>query len=227
MISYRWSKAGEPPRLRVRHYSHTDTLGSVISVSPAAHELSLFDELAGDLDGDAVLTWGRWTSGGTQVFARSISSTGALGTVTRLGAGDWPKVALDDDGDGLITWQAPSPDFSTSQVHARTIGQDGAFGAAEILAPDGATRSRRPARRADSRSSGRRGPTRAISGPASVGRRADPAPSEERHTRSTVVKNSRSGVPARLLSSIDVALRRPAGREGTASLHSGGRGMIE
>ncbi|MEK8104022.1 hypothetical protein NKG94_00920 [Micromonospora sp. M12] len=135
VISYRWSNAGAPPRLRVRHYSHTDTLGSVISVSPAAHELSLFDELAGDLDGDAVLTWGRWTSDGTQVFARTISRTGALGTVTRLGAGDWPKVTLDDDGDGLITWQAPTPDFSTSRVYARTIGQDGAFGAAEILAP--------------------------------------------------------------------------------------------
>ncbi|MGW3783551.1 hypothetical protein ACWD5Z_03145 [Micromonospora chokoriensis] len=137
VISYRWVKAGEPPRLRVRHYSHTGTLGSVISVSPAGHELSLFDELASDLDGDAVLTWGRWTSDGTQVLARSISSTGALGTVTRLGAGDWPKVTLDDDGDGLVTWQAPSPDFSTSRVHARTIGPDGVFGAAEILAPDG------------------------------------------------------------------------------------------
>lgn len=137
VISYRWVRASEPPRLRVRHYSHTDTLGSVINVSPAGHELSLFDELAGDLDGDAVLTWGRWTSDGTQVFARSISGTGALGTVTRLGAGDWPKITLDDDGDGLVTWQAPSPDFSTSRVHGRTIGSDGVFGAAEILAPDG------------------------------------------------------------------------------------------
>lgn len=137
VISYRWVKEGELPRLRVRHYRHTDTLGSVISVSPAAHELTLFDELAGDLDGDAVLTWGRWTSDGRQVFARSISSTGALGPVTRLGAGDWPKLTLDDDGDGLVTWQAPSPDFSTSQVHARTIGSDGVFGAPEILAPDG------------------------------------------------------------------------------------------
>ncbi|WP_433118107.1 hypothetical protein [Micromonospora sp. CA-246542] len=137
VISYRWSRAGEPPRLRARHYSHTDTLGSVFSVSPAAHELSLFDELAGDLDGDAVLTWGRWTPEGIQVFARSISSTGVLGTVTRLGVGDWPKVALDDDGDGLVTWQAWGPDVSTTQVHARTVAQDGTFGADEIIAPDG------------------------------------------------------------------------------------------
>ncbi|MET8528019.1 hypothetical protein [Micromonospora sp. NPDC005172] len=137
VISYRWSKAGELPRLRLRQLSRTDTLGSVISVSPAAHELTLFDELAGDLDGDAVLTWGRWTPEGRQVFARSISSTGVLGTVTRLGVGDWPKITLDDDGDGLVTWNTPSPDFSTTQVQARTIGQDGAFGAAEIIAPDG------------------------------------------------------------------------------------------
>ncbi|MEU8167746.1 hypothetical protein AB0B97_14730 [Micromonospora sp. NPDC049004] len=137
VISYRWSKAGAPPRLRVRHYSHTDTLGSVISVSPATHELTLHDELAADLDGDAVLTWGRWTPEGTQVFGRTISSTGALGAVTRLGVGDWPKVALDDDGDGLVTWNSPSPDFSTTRVQARTIGPDGAFGAAEILSPDG------------------------------------------------------------------------------------------
>jgi hypothetical protein len=137
VISYRWSKAGDPPRLRVRHLSQTDTLGSVLSVSPAAHELSLFDELAGDLDGDAVLTWGRWTPEGRQVFARSISSTGVLGTVIRLGDGDWPKITLDDDGDGLVTWQAPSPDFSTTQVHARTIGPDGTVGADETIAPDG------------------------------------------------------------------------------------------
>ncbi|MEU4337231.1 hypothetical protein AB0F59_21740 [Micromonospora lupini] len=137
VISYRWSKAGAPPRLRVRQYSHTDTLGSVIAVSPAAHELTLFDELAGDLDGDAVLTWGRWTPEGTQVFGRTISSAGTLGTVTRLGVGDWPKVTLDDDGDGLVTWNNPSPDFSTTRVQARTIGSDGAFGAAEILSPDG------------------------------------------------------------------------------------------
>ncbi|MDG4810944.1 hypothetical protein O7634_29655 [Micromonospora sp. WMMD1120] len=137
VISYRWVRAGEGPRLRVRHWSSTDTLGSVISVSPAAHELSLFDELAGDLDGDAVLTWGRWTSDGTQVFARSISRGGVLGPVTRLGVGDWPKLTMDDDGDGLVTWQAPSPDYSTSRVHARTFGQDGLFGTAEILAPDG------------------------------------------------------------------------------------------
>ncbi|MFG1650759.1 hypothetical protein ACGFIE_12575 [Micromonospora sp. NPDC049275] len=137
VISYRWSKAGAPSRLRVRQYSHTDTLGSVIAVSPAAHELTLFDELAGDLDGDAVLTWGRWTPEGTQVFGRTISSAGTLGTVTRLGVGDWPKVTLDDDGDGVVTWNNPSPDFSTTRVQARTIGPAGAFGAAEILSPDG------------------------------------------------------------------------------------------
>jgi hypothetical protein len=71
------------------------------------------------------------------VYVRSISRTGALGEITAFGEGDRPVVTVDDDGDGLVAWQAAGPRWAFMGVWASTVSHDGVFGDVEQLSTDG------------------------------------------------------------------------------------------
>jgi hypothetical protein len=132
------SGGSELPHVWARLWKHTGTLGSVRAISPSTDNVTLYHALATDLEGDSILVWSRRTSSTqTDVFGRLISRTGALGTITRLGVGDRPAVALDDDGNGLAVWQSPGPPYEATKVYSRTISRTGAFGAAVTLSTDG------------------------------------------------------------------------------------------
>jgi hypothetical protein len=137
-IAYRRTRTGEMPHVYARLLSRTDTFGAVLGVSPSADNVSLYSAVATDLDGDSVVVWSRQTSRTqSDAFARRISRTGALGAVVRLGVGDRPGVAVDDDGDGLAVWHSPGPPYQATQVYARTVSASGVFGGTQQLSADG------------------------------------------------------------------------------------------
>lgn len=88
--------------------------------------------------------WSQTTSTGqTVVYGHRVSATGSLGTITRLGIGDRPAVAVDDDGNGLAVWQSPGATSVQSQVDARKISRSGAFGTKTEVSSDGRVVPRR------------------------------------------------------------------------------------
>lgn len=112
-----------------------------ISVSPAGYN-SYHQRVAYDRQGDARLVWMRETQEyphPRRVQMRSRSHSGGWGpTVTVSPAGQdprLPKVALDDDGDGVIAWHAF--DGTEYRVYARRVSRTGALGALKVLSPAG------------------------------------------------------------------------------------------
>ncbi|MET9012900.1 hypothetical protein ABZX74_18555 [Streptomyces olivaceoviridis] len=98
--------------------------------------------LATDLDGDPMIVWTRYNSGGTlELLGRRLSATGARGAVTSLGLGDRPAVALDDDGDGMLVFHTvvpkSTPPYSHTRSSARLISRSGTFGTTKTLTSDG------------------------------------------------------------------------------------------
>ena len=137
-ISYRHVYNNEQPSVRVHQLSRDGVLGHALHATPPDHEVTPYSTLATDLDGDSVLVWSTRTYGVmADVYARSISRTGTLGDITAFGQGDRPTVTLDDDGDGLLAWQAAGPRWAFMGVWASTVTRDGAFGEIEELSTDG------------------------------------------------------------------------------------------
>lgn len=138
VISYRQTHSVELPGVRVRLLSRAGVLGDALRVSPPEHDVTFYSALATDLDGDSVLAWSTHTHGVmADVYARPISRTGELGAVTAFGEGDRPAVALDDDGDGLVAWQAAGPSWAFMGVWASAVSRQGVFGATDQVSADG------------------------------------------------------------------------------------------
>jgi hypothetical protein len=124
--------------LWARQWSRTGTIGKVLGIAPSTDNLTFYSELAMDLEGDYVVVWSRRTSQTqTDVYARRVYRTGTLGTVTRLGVGDRPAIAVDDDGDGNAVWQSPGPPYESTKVYARRIAKTGAYGTTALLTTNG------------------------------------------------------------------------------------------
>ncbi len=138
VISYRQVHSTALPDLRIRTLSSTGVLGEAVKVSPADHDVTFYSALGTDLDGDSVLTWSTRTYGVmADVYARTISRTGVLGEVNAFGQGDRPTVTVDDDGDGLVAWQAAGPSWAYMGVWASTVTRAGVFGGIDQLSTDG------------------------------------------------------------------------------------------
>jgi len=75
--------------------------------------------------------------GPDNIFGRRISRRGSLGPITRLGTGDRPAIAVDDNGAGLAVWQGPSDSLGVSKAYARRFASSGAFGPLRTLSSDG------------------------------------------------------------------------------------------
>ncbi|WP_328992885.1 hypothetical protein OG394_01350 [Kribbella sp. NBC_01245] len=138
VVSLRRAHSSEPARLWARRWPRTGALGPVMLLAPTTDNLTFYHSLASDLEGDSMVIWSRRSSSTqTDVFGRRITRTGALGAITRLGVGDRPRVALDDDGNGLAVWHSPGPPYDATRVFARPISTAGAFGVTATLSTDG------------------------------------------------------------------------------------------
>ncbi len=138
IISFLRHKDGERSQLWARRWTRTGAIGGVLGLAPSTDTLTYYHALGTDLEGDSMVIWSRRTSQTqTDVFGRRIYRTGALGAITRLGVGDRPAVALDDDGNGMAVWHSPGPPYDANVVYSRTISTAGGFGGGVRLSLDG------------------------------------------------------------------------------------------
>ena len=128
-------------QVQARMISRTGALGPVLNLSVPGKDR--YDaEVAIDGQGDAVAVWASTLdredprASGQTIQARSISRTGALGSIVRLPAAgredlaEGPEIASDADGDAVAVWtverlSTPDQDFA---VQVRRIARTGALG---------------------------------------------------------------------------------------------------
>ncbi|MFI9250405.1 hypothetical protein [Streptomyces sp. NPDC053069] len=140
VVSYR-SGGGDRPQVWASRWSRTGTLGAPLRISAATDNVGSHHALATDLDGDSVIVWTRYDNGKLELLGRRLSAGGTRGSVTALGAGDRPDLALDDDGDGMLVFHTvlpkSTPPYSYTRTSARLISRSGVFGTARTLTSDG------------------------------------------------------------------------------------------
>src|SRR4030095_8412206 len=95
-----------------------------------------------DRQGDALLVWVRTTQEYPHYRRAQIrfrSHTGTWGSIVTVSPSDQdpraPKVALDDDGDGVVVWHAF--DGVDYRVYARRISRTGSLGSVKTLTAAG------------------------------------------------------------------------------------------
>ncbi|WP_225320622.1 hypothetical protein [Streptomyces luteolifulvus] len=141
VISYH-SGGGARSQVWASRWSRTGTLASPLRISASTDNVGFHHALATDLDGDAMIVWTRYTSAGKlELLGRRLSAGGSRGTVTTLGPGDRPDLALDDDGDGMLVFHTVVPTstipYSYTKTSARVITRSGTFGTTKTLTSDG------------------------------------------------------------------------------------------
>jgi hypothetical protein len=124
------------PRVWLRSWRRDGSLGRPLPISPPQHYAGFLDSLATDLDGDSVVVWTEDLAVNRRVvYGRQVSRSGTLGDIVRLGMGDRPDVAVDDDGDGIAVWQPPGDE--ANPVWSRAILRNGGFGPVQTIGEDG------------------------------------------------------------------------------------------
>ena len=100
---------GANPRIRASSLSAGGVFGPARYLSLPGEDASE-PQVAVDLDGDAVFTWVRFDNGVNRTQSRAMTAAGALGPVQNLSpagvATECPQVAVDSDGDSMISWTA-------------------------------------------------------------------------------------------------------------------------
>ena len=135
-----WNRVdGAFNRVEVRPRSAAGVWGAVSPpLSPAGQHAS-DPQVALDEDGDALLIWRRSDGANQRVQYRTRSKTGVLGPVGNLsntGADAvQPRVAVDDDGDAIVTWYRS--DGANFRVQARTRTAAGTWSAITNLSSAG------------------------------------------------------------------------------------------
>jgi hypothetical protein len=96
-------------------------------------------QVAIDVDGDSVIVWVRSDGANDRVQARARSAAGTLSAVQTLSAAgqdaSFPEVAVDADGDAVITWLRS--DGVNDRVEARARSAAGTLSAVRTLSADG------------------------------------------------------------------------------------------
>lgn len=111
-----------------------------LSVSPSRYDSSS-PQVTYDRQADAMFVWVRESHDYPYpqlVQVRRRSSAGIWGTtlnVSRSGAVRNPRIALDDDGDGIVVWQGYDGD--KWRVNARRVSRTGVLGSLKVLSPAG------------------------------------------------------------------------------------------
>jgi hypothetical protein len=131
-----WSAAGQSDHVWGRWLSRDGTVGPVRLLTPESHTAISNFSLAGDLDGDVLLAWDRFPS--AEMYVRRIPHSATLGEPTLVTSyGRFPTVRVDDDGDGVLTWQGEGIDGAVGSVRARRVAGDGTLGTPQVVAPSG------------------------------------------------------------------------------------------
>lgn len=132
------SAGGAHPRVWARRWRRGGTLGKLVAVSPRTQDTAFHYSLASDFHGDSILAWTSNTNNsGTRVFAKRLSVSGQLGRLTRLGPGDRPSLALDDNGDGLVVWHCLGAPYDATTVKGTRLYQNGSFSPVRTFSHDG------------------------------------------------------------------------------------------
>lgn len=137
LVTWRhWTDADQSTQVWGRWVSRDGAVGEVRQLTPSSHPDVQNYSVAGDLDGDVLLTWDRFPSG--EMYARQITRMATLEPpVLVTSYGRLHSVGVDDDGDGVVVWQGEGIDGSVGSVRARRVTQTGALGTAEVVASTG------------------------------------------------------------------------------------------
>ncbi len=128
LVTWRhWTDADQSTQVWGRWVSRDGAVGEVRQLTPSSHPDVQNYSVAGDLDGDVLLTWDRFPSG--EMYARQITPHGALEQpVLVTSYGRLHSVGVDDDGDGVLVWQGEGVDGSVGSVRARRVHPDRSVG---------------------------------------------------------------------------------------------------
>jgi hypothetical protein len=125
-------------RVQARARSAAGVLSAVQTLSVAGQDATL-PQVAVDTNGDAVLTWQRSDGTNSRIQARGRSAAGALGPLQTLSPAGQdafdPQVAIDSDGDAVLTWRRS--DGTNSRVQARGRSAAAVLSAVQTLSPAG------------------------------------------------------------------------------------------
>jgi hypothetical protein len=124
-----------PRRVQVRPRNTTGVWGSILTLSPSNQD-PRNPKVALDDDGDAVVVWDAFDGTDRRVYARRVSRTGTLGTLRVLSTTGvnihGTDVAVDSDGDAVVTWAEWHSDGSVFPK-MRRYSRTGSLSAAVVL----------------------------------------------------------------------------------------------
>lgn len=137
LVTWRhWTAADLSDQVWGRWISRDGVVGEVRQLTPSWHPDVSNYSLAGDLDGDLLLTWDRFPS--EYMYVRRITRAGTVGEPVLVTTyGRLHTVRVDDDGDGVIVWMGKGLDGATYSVRARRISQWGGLGTTQVIAGNG------------------------------------------------------------------------------------------
>jgi len=138
LVTWRhWTAADQSDQIWARWISQDGIVGDVRQLTPSSHPDVSNYSLAGDLDGDVLLTWDRFPS--EYMYVRRITRSGTVGAAVRVTTyGRLHTIRVDDNGDGVIVWQGKGLNGASDSVLARRISQYGRLGAtSEVIAGNG------------------------------------------------------------------------------------------
>jgi len=131
-----WTAADQSTQVIGRWVSRDGTVGVVHQLTPGSHPDLVNYSVAGDLDGDVMLTWDRFYNG--YLYGRQISRTGTIEQAVLLTRyGRLHTVAVDDDGDGVVVYQGQGINGSVGSVRVRRVTPSGALGPEQVVASIG------------------------------------------------------------------------------------------
>jgi hypothetical protein len=131
-----WTDLALTEQVWGRWLSRSGTVGSVRQLTPSSHTRFSNYSIAGDLDGDMVLTWDLFPS--KYLYARTISRTATIGPSVQLSTyGRLHTVRLDDDGDGVVVYEGQGINGSVGSIRARRVSQSGTFATSQVIAESG------------------------------------------------------------------------------------------
>ena len=129
---------GARERVRARTRSAAGVLSDLFLLSNAAQD-ACDPHVAVDAAGNFVFVWTRFDGTDIRIQTRRLSAAGVLGAVQTVspagGSAGEPRVALDADGDAVITWSRD--DGTNLRVQARTLSAADVPGAVETLSAAG------------------------------------------------------------------------------------------
>jgi hypothetical protein len=131
-----WTAQDQSEQVWGRWVSRYGAIGNVRQLTPTVHPDVVNYSVAGDLDGDVLLTWDRFQN--RYLYARPISRTATIGQPVLLSTyGRLHSVRVDDDGDGIVVWQGAGISGSVGSIRARRVTQSGTFGTTQTIASNG------------------------------------------------------------------------------------------